>query len=74
MVTERLARPDAAKLFAKPPVDTKALSKRANAIRGLIKAAEHEYDDGVIDGRDLKRRRVAASASTAWAYEAGFRR
>lgn len=57
VVTERLARPDAAKLFAKPTVDTKALSKRAAEIRGLIKAAENEYDDGVIDGRDLKRRR-----------------
>lgn len=57
VVTERLARPDAVKLFAKPTVDTKALSKRANEIRGLIKAAENEYDDGLISGLDLKRRR-----------------
>jgi site-specific DNA recombinase len=57
VITERLARADAAKLFAKPTEDTKELSKRASEIRGLIKAAENEYDDGIIDGRDLKRRR-----------------
>ena len=43
--------------FAKPTVDTKALNAEANQYRALIAAAEAEYDEGIIDGRDLKRRR-----------------
>jgi site-specific DNA recombinase len=56
IVTRRLARPDAAKIFARPTVDTRALNKEANELRALIAAAEREYDQGVIDGRRLQGR------------------
>jgi site-specific DNA recombinase len=51
IVTRRLARPDAAKVFAKPTVDTTALNAEASTYRALIAAAEAEYDEGIIDGR-----------------------
>jgi hypothetical protein len=56
VVCARLARPDAAEIFAKPTVDTKALNAEANTYRELIKAAETEYDEGIIDGRRLQGR------------------
>jgi site-specific DNA recombinase len=59
IVTRRLALPDAAKVFAKPTVDTKALSAEASTYRALIAAAEAEYDEGIIDGRRLKGRKDA---------------
>jgi site-specific DNA recombinase len=57
VVTKRLARRDAAELFARQGVDTKALSADVNKYRELIRAAELEYDEGEIRGADLKRRR-----------------
>jgi DNA invertase Pin-like site-specific DNA recombinase len=57
IITGRLARPDAAALFATKTVDTKALAEQANKFRSLIRAAEREYDQGDIKGVDLKRRR-----------------
>lgn len=57
IVTHRLARIDAAKVFAKRSVDVKALTAQADELRALIRAAEVEYEDGIIDGRLLKGRR-----------------
>lgn len=57
IVTSRLARPDAAEIFAKPTADTKALNAQANTYRELIAAAEAEYDEGIIDGRRLQARK-----------------
>jgi DNA invertase Pin-like site-specific DNA recombinase len=57
VIAERLSRPDAAQIFARKTVDTKALTAEANKYRGLIRAAELEYDNGDITGADLKRRR-----------------
>lgn len=57
VITERLARPDAARIFAKPSVDTAALNDEVAKYRGLIAAAEAEYAEGIITGRDLKERR-----------------
>lgn len=56
VVTAKLARPDAAEVFAKPTVDTAALAKQADEYRALISAANREYDEGVVDGRRLKGR------------------
>jgi DNA invertase Pin-like site-specific DNA recombinase len=56
IVTRRLGRPDAAKVFAKPTVDTKALNAEASTYRALIAAANAEYDEGIIDGRRLQGR------------------
>ncbi len=56
-ITTMLASPDATQLFARGTVDTQALSAQASKFRGLISAAEREYDEGDISGRDLKRRR-----------------
>lgn len=57
VITHRLAQPDAAQAFARNTVDTTALSAQAAKFRGLIAAAEHEYAEGDITGRDLKIRR-----------------
>jgi site-specific DNA recombinase len=56
IVTRRLARPDAAKVFAKPTVDTKALNAQANEYRALIKAAETDYDNGEITAQRMNAR------------------
>jgi site-specific DNA recombinase len=57
IITRRLARPDAAQIFATKTVDTKAITDRINKYRRLIRVAESEYDNGDITGVDLKRRR-----------------
>jgi DNA invertase Pin-like site-specific DNA recombinase len=57
VIAARLSRPDAAQIFARKTVDTKALTVQANKYRGLLRAAELEYDNGDITGADLKRRR-----------------
>ncbi|MGO9284832.1 MAG: recombinase family protein [Mycobacterium sp.] len=57
IITKRLARPDAAQIFATKTVDTKALTDQIAKFRGLIRAAEREYDNGEVTGVDLKRRR-----------------
>jgi len=58
-VTTLLARPDAAAVFARPTIDTKALSTKAEEYRTLIAAAERDYDEGVIDGKRLNGRLAA---------------
>ena len=55
-VTTLLARPDASVIFARPTVDTKALSVQAEEYRVLITSAERDYDEGLIDGKRLKGR------------------
>jgi len=55
-VTSRLAMPDAAQALAAPTVDVAALRDRASALRDLIKAAEREYDEGLVDARRLNAR------------------
>jgi site-specific DNA recombinase len=57
IITARLARPDAAQIFAKKSVDIKALGAEANRIRSLIRAAEVDYESGEIDSRLLKGRK-----------------
>lgn len=57
VITTMLASPDAAQIFAKPGVNTAALTAQAGKYRALISAAEREYDEGEITGADLKRRR-----------------
>ena len=52
-ITQRLAQPDAAVTLARPTVDGKALRAQIEALRAQIKDAEHEYDEGIIDGRRL---------------------
>lgn len=57
IITARLARPDAAQIFAKKSVDIKALGAEANRIRASIRAAEVEYEEGLVDARLLKGRK-----------------
>jgi site-specific DNA recombinase len=54
IVTRRLAKPDAVKALAKPTVDTKALRDEINVLERQIREAEHDYDEGLIDGRRYK--------------------
>ena len=56
VITGILAKPDAAVTLGKPTVDTAALKKQITTLRAQIKAAEDEYDEGIIDGRRLKGR------------------
>ncbi|MCK8645634.1 recombinase family protein [Mycobacterium colombiense] len=56
VITARLARPDAAKVFARPTVDTKALTAEADKYRALIAAAEADYDNGDIDAKRMNAR------------------
>jgi site-specific DNA recombinase len=56
VVTERLAQPDAALTLGRSTVDTAGLKKQITSLRAQIKAAEAEYDEGLIDGRRLKGR------------------
>lgn len=55
-VTERLAQPDAAVALGKSTIDTAEVKKQITSLRAQIKAAETEYDEGLIDGRRLKGR------------------
>jgi DNA invertase Pin-like site-specific DNA recombinase len=55
-VTGRLARPDAAKIFERPAVDTRALRKRASELDTLIKAAQADYDNGLVDATRMNSR------------------
>ncbi|MGB3483618.1 MAG: recombinase family protein [Mycobacterium sp.] len=63
-LTERLAREDAVDLLKAEVHDeaqTARLTGEANALYAQIRAAEAEYDEGIIDGRRLaaRRQRVA---------------
>ncbi|KWX25635.1 recombinase [Mycolicibacterium wolinskyi] len=50
LVTERLSRPDAAKLLAAPTVDTAPLRAEQDRLRARLDTIDAEYDDGIIDG------------------------
>jgi hypothetical protein len=54
IITRRLAKPDAVKALSKPTVDTKALRDEINELERQIREAEHDYDEGLIDGRRYK--------------------
>ena len=56
VITEFLARPDAAKKLAKPTVDTKALHEQIDTYRKLITATREEYNEGLINARDRNAR------------------
>lgn len=55
-VTERLAQPDAALTLGRSTVDTADVKAQITSLRAQIKAAETEYDEGIIDGRRLNGR------------------
>lgn len=56
-LAERLARPDAAELFARQGPDTKALAAEANMLRARIADTEAALAEGLIYARDLKAQR-----------------
>lgn len=64
-VTQRLAQPDAVATLGRPTVDSAAIKKQITALRAQIKAAEAEYDEGLIDGRRLKGRVERVTAKLA---------
>ena len=63
VITRKLA--ETPEIFAKPTVDVAALRAQADALHKLITKAEDEYDEGIIGGRDLKRRRDKANEKLA---------
>lgn len=69
VVRSRLSEPDYVREFiaATAPADTENTDVREaiTAERGRVTRAEADYDDGIIEGRDLKRIRDKAEASIA---------
>ncbi|OBI07065.1 recombinase family protein [Mycobacterium scrofulaceum] len=65
VVTERLSRPDAAKVFARPSVDVEALNTAADAQRAIIAQTREDYLDGLISARDRNARIERAEAKLA---------
>ncbi|MGV0781471.1 recombinase family protein [Mycolicibacterium sp. XJ775] len=65
VLTERLAQPDAAATLSKSTVDTAGIKTQITTLRAQIKAAEAEYDEGLIDGRRLKGRVEHVTAKLA---------
>ncbi|WP_425461687.1 DUF222 domain-containing protein [Mycobacterium pseudokansasii] len=55
-ITKRLAEPDAAVTLARPTVDAKALRDQIELLRGQIREAEADYDDGQITAARMNAR------------------
>lgn len=70
IVRERLARPDLVDSI--PAVDEprmRAIAAQVSAHEGRIKRAQRDYDDGVIEGIDLKRIRDRENTAIATLYD-----
>jgi len=67
-VSARLARADAVDLLQSnqfDPAEAKRLADEKQSLYGQIRAAESEYDDGIIDGRRLASRRERVAEKLA---------
>jgi site-specific DNA recombinase len=64
-VTKRLAKPDAAVTLARPTVDAKALRDQIELLRGKIREAEGDYDNGQITAARMNARIERTEAKLA---------
>ncbi len=65
VIAALLARPDAAVVLAKPRPDTSALTEEVNRLRARIAGAEADYNDDLIDARQMRAKIEKANARLA---------